>query len=349
MITKLSQIILFTLLYINACNACANSANQKTLSYSNTKLEIIPLFKLSSNNIATNNIIFLHPPKVGGTNVVNIIDAIKAIKSHRFAVPRITNHSPILITEGWLGGLNAVKEKCVAQNNNCNEYNFTSGHFPYGAHFYMTGKHEYIALIRRPIDRELSAINFDYQRGYIKNKKQALHQLMNIAIDNPQTRLLAGETYMSGPCDESTLQIAKKNLAEKFLLIGVTEDTNTFIQAVLSLMQLEPVTISKMQVTAKKLLVTLPLKTQQKLLEKHKYDQDLYEYSKNWWIKWKQNNVIGTIAIKENQKILTLLPEFTNTHQACYMSPLEIQNWNKLHLTVPIISIQQNHQGVDKK
>ena len=349
MITKPSQIILLVLLYISACNAYANTTNQKTLSYANTKLEILPLFKLSSNNISTNNIIFLHPPKVGGTNVVNIIDAIKTIKSHRFAVPRIADKSPILITDGWIGGLSAVKEQCSGPNNNCSNYNFSSGHFPYGAHSYIKGQYHYITLIRRPIERELSAVNFDYQRGYITTKKQALHQLLNLAVDNPQTRLLAGEAYMHGPCDEKTLELAKQNLAEKFLLIGVTEDTNAFIQVLLSLMQLEPVTINKMQITAKKILNKLPLTTQKKLLKKHKYDQALYEYAKDWWTKWKQHNVIGTIAIKENQKILTLLPEFANTHQACYMTSLEINSWNKLHLAAPIISIQQNHHGVDKK
>lgn len=346
---KLTQIIFLVLLCFNSYNVVADTINQKNLSYASNKLEILPLLKLSSNKFKKNNFIFLHPPKVGGTNVVQVIDSIQSVKSRRFPVPRIKDQSPILITEGWIGGLASLKEQCKKLHNDCDQYKFLSGHFPYGVHKYLTKQYNYITLIRDPLSREISSVNFNYQRGYIKNKKQAIDHLFNIAIDNPQTRLLAGEEYMVGQCDEKTLEIAKLNLTKKFLLVGITEDTNTFIQALISILQLEPVALSRAQITGKKIIYKLPLKSQKQLLQKHKYDQDLYEYAKILWEEWKHTHIIGIVPIAESTKILTILPEFANTHKANYMTPLEIKKYNLSHKANTITSIKQMHHGVDKK
>lgn len=344
--TKLIQISIIILLSIHAHVALSQDAEKKSLSYSKGKLEILPLFKLKSDELNTKKIIFIHPPKVGGTNIVSAIGAMEKIKSRRFPVPRVAGKSTVLITEGWLGGMNSLKEQCVGVDNNCEMSQFISGHFPYGAHNYLNGEYSYITLIRSPLDRELSAVNFDFQRGYIKNKKQAMEQLLNIAIDNPQTRFLAGEAYMSGRCDEATLEIAKKNLETNFLLIGVTEDTNGFLQALVTMMQLEPLAIGHTQVTSKKILHKLTPKMRMRLAKKHKYDQALYEYAKLWWHQWKKDNILGIEPIKDTQKVLTLLPEYLNTHKAIYMTTKEIQTHNKTNSN-SLIKIQQKHLGVD--
>lgn len=343
---KLIQVSIAILLSIYAPIALSHYMQKNSLSYSKSKLEILPLFKLKSNELITKKIIFIHPPKVGGTNIVNAIDAMEQIKSRRFPVPRVAGQSTILITEGWKGGMETLKDQCVGASNNCNIPQFISGHFPYGAHNYLNGQYTYITLIRSPLERELSSVNFDFQRGYIKNKKEALEQLLNIAIDNPQTRLLAGEAYMSGRCDEATLEIAKRNLETKFLLIGVTEDTNSFLQALATMLQLEPLAMSHTQVTDKKILRKLTPKMRMQLSKKHKYDQALYEYAKLWWDQWKKDNIVGVVPIKDSQEILTLLPEYLSTHKAIYMTTKEIQAHNKSSLN-HLVEIQQKHLGVD--
>lgn len=350
MFVKFTLVMLSVLVSLTTSNALAEAISKKNTSYSGNRLEVLPLLKLSSNKFSKDNIIFLHPPKVGGTNIVQVMKSIKSIKSRRFAVPRIKDRSPILITDGWIGGLSVLKEQCKNEHkNDCEKYKFLSGHFPFGAHNYLNGQYQYVTLIRDPLLRELSSINFDYQRGYITNKKQALNYLMNIAIDNPQTRLLAGEQYMSGTCDEKTLEIAKRNLNNKFLLVGVTEETNSFIQVLLSVLELEPIAISKAQITGKKVIHRLELKTQKQLLQKHKYDQLLYEHAKFLWNQWKQDNIIGIIPIEESKKILTILPDFANTHTPCRMTQLEIQKHNLSYPVGSKTKIHQMHQGVDKK
>jgi hypothetical protein len=349
MVKKLTSIILVVFIYANIVNAKELAIDKKNLSYATAKIKILPLLKLSPKLAITNdNIIFIHPPKVGGTNVVYVIDAIKSIKSHRFAVPRIAGVSPGLITQGWLGGLISLKEQCKeTSNNECSKYNFLSGHFPYGAHNYLHNKYQYITLIRHPVEREISSVNFDYQRGYIKNKQEAIKTLIAVMIDNPQTRMLAGESYMSGECNERTLEVAKKNM-EKFLLVGVTEDTNSFVQALISILNAEPVAIGKSQVTQDKIFKKLPKEIQSALLNKHQYDLALYKYAKDRWKKWKQANIFSTLPITAQQKILTILPDFANRHEAIYMNNAQIEEYNNSSKG-GLVEINQHHHGVQNE
>ncbi len=82
----------------------------------------------------------------------------------------------------------------------------------------------------------VSDTNLAYQRGYI-SKSEAKHYLLHGRIDNVQTRIIAGEKYMSGECNAEVLHVAKQNIENHFLLAGVTEDTNKFLQVLASIMQ----------------------------------------------------------------------------------------------------------------
>ena len=254
----------------------------------------------------------------------------------------------VLITEGWIGGLVSLKEQCqTAHNTECNHYKFINGHFPYGAHNYLNKKYKYITLIRHPIEREISSVNFDYQQGYITNKQEAIKTLVEVMIDNPQTRLIAGEKYMSGACNNQILEIAKKNLTTDFFLVGVTEDTNTFIQALISILGNQPVAIGRSQVTQHKIITNLSKNIHSALLHKHKYDLELYKFAKDHWEKWKQTNIVGFQPITNQQKILTIMPDFANTHKATYMTIAQIDQYNSSHSAEELIRIKQHHHGVD--
>lgn len=204
----------------------------KNISYASSKLKILPLFKLKNIDLIDGlTIIFPHIPKVGGTSLLQTIEPQSQISSKRFSVPRIKNVSPSLTTPNWLGSYS--------------KHRLINGHFPYGVHQFITNKYRYIALVRSPLDREISALNFDYQRGFIKNKDDAHKYLFETTLDNPQVRMLAGKEHMSGECNEQTLNIAKANIDKNFLFIGVTEDTDSFIQVMLTLLKLSPVATTR--------------------------------------------------------------------------------------------------------
>lgn len=208
---------------------------KSNITYNTAKIKILPLVELlhHPNN---HNMIFLHIPKVGGTNISYITEAYEGLNTKRFSIPRHNNISPTLITENWIGSMHNLENNCY--NDLCNQYNVISGHFPYGVHEFLSKKFRYITLVRHPIERELSSLNFDYQRGYIKNKTNAKNYILYNMLDNPQTRMLAGKKYMSGVCDINTLKIAKNNLDKHFMIAGVTDDTDTFIQVIASILKI---------------------------------------------------------------------------------------------------------------
>ncbi|RYE05827.1 MAG: hypothetical protein EOP33_01015 [Rickettsiaceae bacterium] len=317
-------------------------ASDQNLSYCSSKLNILPLLKLKQPDLLdSNTVIYIHPPKVGGTTLLHAMEAFKELKSKRFSVPRKEGVSPILIIEGWTGGYVNLDTICK-NHQDCDNYRLINGHFPYGAHQYINNKYKYIALIRSPLERELSSLNFIYQRGFIKNKNEAREHLLNTTLDNPQVRMLAGSKFMKGKCDDKVFAIAKANIEKDFLLVGVTEDVDHFIQVMLTLLKLQPIATARAQVTANKIYDKLPSDIETILKEKHKYDLVLYQYVKDRWQRWVKENVIGVQDIKDKNHILTILPEYMASHQAVYMSIKDIEKQNNFYRNDDLIKIIQH-------
>ena len=314
-------------------------------SFASRQLALLDAVKISVMLSIPNVIIFLHPPKTGGTNLVFVAEAMSQtlpFKSIRFPVPRVINRSPNLITEGWVGGLESLKS-LRSFNIPSERLTFISGHFPYGAHNYLNippESNSYITLIRDPIQRELSTVNFDYQRGYV-SAQDATAYLLEVSLDNPQTRMLAGEEHMTGICDANTLLKAKDNI-DKFLLAGVTEDTNTFIQVISSLLHWCPIALARTQITKEKCLEP-NTELVEKLRMKHSYDVRLYEYVKEKWYNWKKSNVIFESAGHSENVITCIDANYAFTRRPIYLTREEIYEHNNKWDVTDIIQISQNH------
>lgn len=326
------------------------TSDRKNRSFASQKIEILRPVTFTAPVEPCDRIIFIHPPKTGGTNLCFIVDALSKtnslFKSTRFPVPRITGQSPGLITENWIGGLKSVEDAMQINPHACDGWNFISGHFPFGLHEILDGPAKYIALIRHPIERALSSTNFDYQRGYI-TKENAQAYLLSAEIDNPQTRLLAGKAFMSGSCNDETLKMAKNNIQKHFLLAGITEDTNSFIQILASIQNWGALALPRNQVTGDKVIAQLGTEIKDILENKHKYDLRLYDWVKTQWKLWKANyiNSVQDISAKE---ILCITPNFANTRSPKRMTEREVEIYNQA-LTEELIEVSQNHSELKKE
>jgi len=329
------------------------TANQqrekKNLSFATQKLENLPPLAFRLPQKPAKNLIFIHFSKTGGTNLHYVAEALAKIsdfKYKRFWVPKnplVPNASPILVYVGYKGGLASAQAALTADPNCCNNLDLISGHFPFGLHKEAVIPAQYITLLGDPVERAISGANFDNQRGFVSDEL-VNDYLLQAGIDNPQTRMLAGLEYMSGECNQETLAKARANIEQHFLLAGVKEDTNTFIQALASIQGWGPLSLVKAQVTGKKIISNPSSDVIKQLQEKHRFDKELYEWVKARWYKWKEENIASS-QVETDQKYLCITAEFSTTSIPFLMTANEIEAYNQ-RKTSELIQIDQILGGI---
>ncbi|MES2200217.1 MAG: hypothetical protein V4489_08630 [Chlamydiota bacterium] len=308
------------------------SERRPDLSCSRQSIQILPELLLKEVE-SSKQIIFLHTPKTAGTN----LDAVASVISQngekfhyqRLPVPRVAGRSPNLITSDWIGGLKQLESNPHVLDG-ISESFFLSGHFPYGLHLYFSKPSKYVTLLRHPLERELSAANFDYQRGYIDAEGFESY-LMDQMIDNPQVRMIAGKEYMMGPCTEKTLEKAKENIEKDFLLAAPVEDLDCFIQILESIQGWGSLAYAPMQITREKVTKQLDPVLSNALTQKHQWDLQLYEWVKARWNLWKGLVIIAPKPLASNDSVLTLMPDYLTTRQAVLLSVSDIDSYNLEH------------------
>lgn len=320
-------------------------------SFATQKLEVLlPVAFKAPLQPCSGAMIFLHTPKTGGTTLWFVAQALSKenanFKVHRFAVPRVEGYSPSRIFEGWEGGLASAKPVLEKDPHFCDGINLISGHFPFGLHRYLpesASKPSYITLMRDPIEQAVSLTNFDFQRGYV-DKKDAKAYLLGENIDNPQTRSLAGVQCMKGVCTAETLQQAKNNIEEYFLLAGITEDLNDFIRILASMHGWGPVAICRAQVTGEKVFTDISADLRKQLEAKHHIDIQLYAWMKQRWYAWKTEQVASfqNLNLWESQKILCIKSDFATTRIPERLLLAEVEAYNQT-VSDALIEITQSH------
>jgi hypothetical protein len=110
------------------------------------------------------------------------------------------------------------------------------GHVPFGAFDeHMQGRLPYFTILRDPIERAISLYYFirrtdihplyDLLRSGEVGLQDFIESKADEMIDNGQTRMVSGvwRGPPFGELTEETLDIAKRNLRERFLVVGLTE------------------------------------------------------------------------------------------------------------------------------
>ncbi|USE37169.1 sulfotransferase domain-containing protein [Endozoicomonas sp. SCSIO W0465] len=307
-------------------------ANTSYVSATITRLNSVDVSD-EIRNAGKEDIVFAHIPKTGGTNIDYLMKAISRdsgkVFNHRFPVKRQEGVSPNLFKMGAMGGYPSREalQTLAAQN----PPRFISGHMPTGLIADGGFKGRYIALVREPVERAISSINFDYQRGYLAKEDVETYASATM-IDNLQTRLIAGKHYMNGECSEKTWQEATTRIENDFLFVAPTEAANSVTALVGSLYGEKKVATARFQVTGDKLYdeKSPPEHLKSVLTERNHFDIRLYNHVVNQWALFKERHVTELPAgNNEEAPYLTLPPDMLTTKAWKRLTDHEIEEHNR--------------------
>jgi hypothetical protein len=165
-------------------------------------------------------IIFLHIPKTAGTTLHRIIE-------RHYPRDRIYTF--------WQDGSPEDFENLSHARRS--EFYMLRGHVGFGVHELLPGPSTYFTVLREPIDRVVSYYYFvrrtsqHYCHELVTSNNMSLKEFVNsrrdFMVDNGQTRMLSGlgqgHELGFGKCTKEHLEKAKRNLQEKFSVVGLTE------------------------------------------------------------------------------------------------------------------------------
>lgn len=169
-------------------------------------------------------LVFLHIPKAAGTTLHRIIE-------------RQFPHNTIFSIDG------ANVQKSIDEFKNLREeqrrkIRCLKGHMPFGLHHHLPRPATYITLLRDPVDRIISHYYYvlrnpsHYLYNKVTSKNMNLSDYVSSGISaeltNGQTRLLSGAEKVdlvigSEPGSAGILEIAKENLQNYFVAVGLSE------------------------------------------------------------------------------------------------------------------------------
>ena len=171
-------------------------------------------------NIMKDLFIHLHIPKTGGTTLRDIIQ--RQYQSEKILmIPKLDESEDIL------------KEVSTSQ---INQLKLIQGHLKYGIHNHFHRRAKYFAIIRDPINRVLSTYYYvlsqknNPQNLSTSNNQMTIYDYVQSGVNpfliNGQTQLISGKTGdIDNPIIESEelFSLAKENIENDFLFLGITE------------------------------------------------------------------------------------------------------------------------------
>ncbi len=171
-------------------------------------------------NIRKDLFIHLHIPKTGGTTLRDIIQ-------------RQYRAEKILMIPKLEESENILKEVSTSQ---INQLKLIQGHLKYGIHNHFHRRAKYFSIIRDPINRVLSTYYYvlsqknNPQNLSTSNNQMTIYDFVQSGVNpfliNGQTQLISGKTgNIDNPIIESEelFSLAKENIENDFLFLGITE------------------------------------------------------------------------------------------------------------------------------
>lgn len=168
----------------------------------------------------SDTLVFVHNPKAAGTTFFRLLEELYPQET----IVRRNGPDLEAIAQGLPPGVRVVH-----------------GHLPFGLHAHLSGCTRYITVLREPVARAVSAYHY-IRDGYpdhplhdqvvaedIGFEEFVRSGMSPILTDNGQVRLISGVRTPHGTCTRDMLELAKRNLDEHFVAVGVTERFDDFL------------------------------------------------------------------------------------------------------------------------
>lgn len=162
---------------------------------------------MSSTIEADKFLLFMHIPKTGGQTLRGVIKKQYDLKE--------TYRCPFMEEK-----INELSKEFR------NSLRFIYGHFLFGTHEYFPKPFTYISFLRDPVDRFISAyyhiLRVPTNRWHDKVKNLTLEEFIDSDDFNLQTEPNVQTRFFCGK-EPTSLEVAKRNIAEHFSVVGITE------------------------------------------------------------------------------------------------------------------------------
>lgn len=167
-------------------------------------------------------IFFLHLPKTGGTTLNSIIKR------------QYLSHQILSIDQQF----NTTIQAPQMSKSELSKLKIVKGHFSFGYHQFFSRPFTYFTMLRNPVDRVISDYYHIIRVPQHKLHNQIISQNMSLKdyvcsgisrmSENGQTKFLSGQHTEIGfnQCSSEILELAKNNLKEHFIVVGITEKFN---------------------------------------------------------------------------------------------------------------------------
>ncbi|MEH7237275.1 sulfotransferase family 2 domain-containing protein [Bacillus sp. JJ1562] len=217
-------------------------------------------------------LIYLHIPKTAGSTLKHIIR-----KQYRSG-------------EVWFQTRNQMVP-VLGTADKANELKCVGGHYWFGIHQQFNKPYKYITMLRHPIDRIASEYYYILGRpnhqAYSKVKTMSFMEFIDhfpLKSSNQQTRRI------SGLIQQPELQLAKKNIQNDFIVVGVSEMFDESVFLMKEACNWGDISFTSVNVTKNRpTLADIPKDVVEKLNEENKLDLELYNFAKTELVKKIEN------------------------------------------------------------
>jgi hypothetical protein len=233
-------------------------------------------------------LLFLHIPKAGGTTLHSVIE--------RQFDPAVT------FSINGMTPAQSIKEFIALGEAERAKVRLVKGHMPFGLHRHLSVPCDYITMLRDPVDRVVSHYYFVRRSPGVSLFVEVTSKNMSLAdfvrlraamrATNDQTRLISGVEEVNAKVlkgveaneeagSADILEIAKRNLQDHFLVVGLSERFDESLLLLKKLLGWRNIYYVKQNVTRGRPAKQQVSKETVSLIEEHnELDVSLYEYAR---------------------------------------------------------------------
>jgi len=270
-----------------------------------------PLVAESSGSDAA--IIFVHLPKCGGTTLNRLIE-------WEYNPLRVFSIDPSFFRWSYCRLSRTPAERFA-------RIRAFQGHMPFGLHKLLDRPCRYITVVREPTQREISS--YYYARSRRLNPQHGMAMRMSLEEfvraqpnTNVQTKMLSGLScdydFLGGQCTPEMLAAAKRNLARRFTLAGLTERFDEFLALSKILFGWKVRHLVDFNVTRSlQKRNDVAAAARDLIAERDRYDMELYDYAAGLFDRILDQHADAVRAEVENLGHARTLTRFESIYYRC--------------------------------